>query len=313
LTRIVIVLFHIDVAVAEGATAAAIGARHGIPVICDFQGDIVEELKLVSASQWQVRLVQEDELLACREAVGWVCVSDALAQVLRGRHGAAAPAAVVPCGVDIRKFAGYEERRERARARLGVSDRWVVCYLGGLHKYQQIPRTLSLVGAMRAREPRLFFLFLTQDASDSYAPELSVLGDEGRDYARLALTHSEVVELLPAADLGLLLRAPSPVNYVSSPTKCGEYLASGVPVLTTAHAGDAPRIVSETNTGLVLHGETDAPDVAELALSFLQTIMANRADVATRSHLAARRYHDSLRGRENLGSLFRELIAGSLR
>jgi glycosyltransferase involved in cell wall biosynthesis len=301
-------LFHIDIAVAEDPIAATIGARNGIPLICDFHGDIVEEMKLVSSSQWRIRLVQKDELLACREAAGWVCVSHALEQVLRDRHGAAAPAAVVPCGVDIRKFAGYEEKRERARAGLGVTDRWVVCYMGGLAEWQQIPRTLSLVGAMRAREARLFFLFMTRDTSDRYAPELSVLGDEGRDYARMALTHQEVSELLPAADLGLLLRAPSPVNYVSSPTKCGEYLASGVPVLTTAHAGDAPRIVTETNTGLVLHGETDSPDVAELVLSFLRTIMANRAAVATRSHLAALRYHDSLRGTENLGSLLRELL-----
>ena len=305
---IVIKLLHIDVVLAENPTVASIAAGMGVPVVCDFHGDYVEERKLVTSSQWKSRLAHQDERVACSESVGWLCASNALGEVLSERHCVSKPTAVVSCGVDIEEFGHYAERRITARARLGVSDRWVVCYMGGLDKWQEIPRTLSLVREMRAREPLLYFLFITHDNSDAYESELSMLGRETRDYARMTLTHDEVLELLPAADLGLLLRSPSPVNYVSSPTKCGEYLASGVPVLTTTSAGDAPLIVEETNTGLVLQDDVGSRKSAELALSFLQGIMAKREEVAEQSHLAALRHHNRDQGTANLGRLLRQVL-----
>ena len=122
-------------------------------------------------------------------------------------------------------------------------------------------------------------------------------------------THAQVLEVLPAADLGILLRAPSPVNFVSSPTKCGEYLASGVPVLTTAYAGDASRIISETSAGLVLHGNASSQENTDLVLTYLRISMANRAYVARRSYLAAREHYNTAPSRESIAQLVREVLS----
>jgi len=311
LARLVIKIYRIELVVAENPTMAAVCAGVKVPVICDFHGDVVEERKMYENSAWEIRLAREEEEAACREASGWVCASDALRQTLGARHGVLMPTAVVPCCVHISEFAAFEQRRAKARNRLGLEDRWVLCYLGGLSRWQQIPETLKLAAAMRAREPRVFFLLMTNEDCDIYRSQLETIGREGEDYVRLSLTHQEVLEMLPAADLGILLRAPSPVNHVSSPTKCGEYLASGVPVVTTAYAGDASKVISGTTAGLVLSNHMDIEESAELAVSFLRAAMEDRASIATRSHHAAIEHYNNTYNAEKIGRLLIEVLPAS--
>lgn len=311
LARLVIRANRIDLVVAENPTMAAVCAGLKVPMICDFHGDVVEERKMNEDSAWEIRLAREEEETGCRQAMGWMCASESLRQALSARHGIAAPTAILPCSVDISEYAAFKQRREEARNRLGLGDRWVLCYAGGLASWQEIPQTLKLAAAMRAKEPRLFFLLITRDNCDAFKPQLAAIGREGEDYARLSLTHQEVLEMLPAADLGMLLRAPSPVNEVSSPTKCGEYLASGVPVLTTPYAGDASQVIARTKAGLVLSNYMDTEKSAELAVSYLRASMEDRASLATRSHRAAVEHYNNAHDMEKIGRLLNEVLPAS--
>jgi glycosyltransferase involved in cell wall biosynthesis len=306
--RAMMMIWRIELIVTEGPTVAAVCTGNGVPVICDFHGDVREEWTMDAFPGWESRLAAEDERIACVKTAGWICASYALQQVLRARHGVSAPSVIVPSCVDISRYATYEERREKARADLGLDGRWVVCYVGGLSRWQEIPQTLRLVAAMRSKEPRVFFLFITSDKADMYASELSALGEEKKDYICRSLTHAGVLEMLPAADLGFLLRAASPVNFVSSPTKCGEYLASGVPVVTTAHAGDAPRIVSMANAGLVLDGDASQEENADAIISYLRASMEDRVAVARRSHLAAFENYSVVPRRQDIARLVMEVL-----
>jgi len=68
-------------------------------------------------------------------------------------------------------------------------------------------------------------------------------------------THKEVGSFIGVADAGLLLRKAHPVNYVSSPTKFGEYLAAGVPVIATRGIGDVTEIIEQRRAGLIVDME----------------------------------------------------------
>ena len=310
IARLVVKAWRIQMIVAENPTSAAICAGIGVPLICDFHGDGLAERKMYQMPETEISLALNDERTTCRGTAGWICASDALRQVLSKRHGISVPTAVVPCCVDLSMYEGFELRREEARNRLGLGDKWVVCYLGGLGKWQEIPRTLSIVAGMRAREPRVFFLFITPDSIEQHEIQLAAIGKEGADYVRLSLSRQEVIETLPAADIGMLIRTPSPVNYVSSPTKCGEYLAAGVPVLTTVHAGDAAKVISKTNAGLVLDGAPDLQESAELALKFLLTAMDDRVSIAKASHHAAAKYYNKVHSLESMSRLLTEVLPG---
>lgn len=311
IVRLVIKLQGIELVFAENPTAAALGVGSSVPLICDFHGDILEERKMQESPQREIRIALEDETNTCRCTSAWVCASGVLLDVLRARYRTTVPAVVAPCCVDISDYAAFRQRREKTRTDFRLGGRPVVCYVGGLAKWQEIPSTLSLVTAMKAKEPELFFLLITRDDIAPYASQLASIGKEGIDYAHLSLSHQEVIEVLPAADLGMLLRSPSPVNYVSSPTKCGEYLASGVPVLTTAYAGDAARVISETNAGVVLHGSVTSQESVEVALGFLRTAVSNRESIAERSHLAAKDHYNRIQTLRSLERLLEQVVPGS--
>jgi glycosyltransferase involved in cell wall biosynthesis len=69
-----------------------------------------------------------------------------------------------------------------------------------------------------------------------------------------------VGELLQEAQLGFATRQPSLINQVSYPTKIGEYLAAGVPVVTSDIDWDPGDLLRDESVGLLL-----SPGVSEEA------------------------------------------------
>ncbi|MEE3328829.1 MAG: hypothetical protein VX252_15935, partial [Myxococcota bacterium] len=76
----------------------------------------------------------------------------------------------------------------------------------------------------------------------------------------------------------LLLREVHPVNQVSSPTKFGEYLASGVPVIATNGISDFSAWILEHEVGFTLdHGDlADGTAPGEEVSQFLDAIKQDR-------------------------------------
>jgi glycosyltransferase involved in cell wall biosynthesis len=68
----------------------------------------------------------------------------------------------------------------------------------------------------------------------------------------LTVAQGDVARYLSAADAGLLLRAPSRMNRFSQPTKLGEYLAAGLPVIVSRGTGRVDRLIEENAAGFVV-------------------------------------------------------------
>jgi glycosyltransferase involved in cell wall biosynthesis len=197
------------------------------------------------------------EAEVCAGAERILCVSTALRDVLEARHGGvAAKAAVVPCCVDPAAFRRDPAARALTRGRLGLADRWVLAYAGSLVPYQ-LPERVARLGALaRGLRPHAHLLWLTPEP------------DQAQDLARAAglsrgdvtcrrVPHHEVPRLLNAADAAVLLRRRDPVNRVASPTKAAEYLACGLPLLTTPGLGDVSDLVTNEGLGVVISDPDD--------------------------------------------------------
>jgi Glycosyl transferases group 1 len=152
-------------------------------------------------------------------------------------------------------------------------------YMGSGAPWQDLPLLAEVWRAVHALDPALRFRVVSKD------PRAEVLA---------RAVPSEVVEVVeargPAAvaaqlrdsQLGFIVRRRHVVNEVSYPTKFGEYVASGVGVVTTGIGWDIGSLVERTGCGVVL--DVDSPPEA-MAAAVVD--LARRPEGAGRSLLDA--------------------------
>lgn len=288
------VIFKTSIIHAETALAAhmALKAVPNLPVVVDLHGDVTAEMAMQGRPKWCIARTEQDTSIAIRYSTAAIVVSEGLAQVIRTKTGRSdIPVTVLPCSVNIERFSCASGTRSRIRSSIGADNRFVVAYCGGLDVWQCITESLNIVQQLRERLPEIFFLFLTAGNITPWQKELSAIGHSGLDYLVKSLQPAEVPSYLSGADCGLLIRKDDPVNAVASPTKLGEYLAAGVPVITTKYAGDAPLIISRTGCGYVLPSNHVTESDIENLVQFIKTIKGRRDDLSRECIEAAKHYH----------------------
>jgi glycosyltransferase involved in cell wall biosynthesis len=216
---------------------------------------------------------RETELL--RDADSIVSLTEAGKAILLSRPDRSADApsiAVIPCCADLDAFPQVNARsRSKSRKALGLgADRKVVAYLGSTGTWYLLGEMLDFFRAQLRLDPGALFLIVTRDdprpivgaaRAHGIPPDTLIIRPAGR---------SEVAELLAAADYGLFFIKPCFSKKASSPTKLGEFLALGLPVVTNSGVGDVDTIIHTSGAGvLVERFENTAYERAIEAISAL--------------------------------------------
>jgi hypothetical protein len=100
--------------------------------------------------------------------------------------------------------------------------------------------------------PELSFLVVTQADPDPIRREFRRAGVPEADFRITAAQPDELGRYLGAADFGIsfIRRCFSKIS--SSPTKIGEYLGAGLPVLSSTGIGDVDSLLSADGVGLLV-------------------------------------------------------------
>jgi glycosyltransferase involved in cell wall biosynthesis len=155
---------------------------------------------------------------------------------------------VLPCGVDTEHFRFREDERRAHRSALGLTG-LVLVYAGKAGGWYLTEATLDFA----ATATRVFgggsLLVLTPDDPARFCDGAAVRGL--RCVVRKA-TRDEMPGLLSAGDAGLSLVLSAPSKAAASPVKNGEYLACGLPVVTTPGIGDYSDLVLRRAVGVVV-------------------------------------------------------------
>lgn len=252
----------------------------GSKLLFDIRGLMAEEY--VDAGSWSAggllyRLTKAAERGLLRSADGFIVLTrrarallfpaavgaeeDATGEsVVQGR-----PLAVIPCCVDVAQFR-LAETAERAQVRrdLGVNGRRVVIYVGSLGGWYLTEETLALFETARRQDPTTYALILTPRDVAQVEQQLRARGYAEADFRVLSVAPTEVARYLAAADIALSLIKPCYSKQASSPTKIAEYLACGVPVISTAGIGDLDALFARESVGVILRGFAEADYVAAL-------------------------------------------------
>ncbi len=230
--------------------------RHAA-LIFDIRGLMAEEY--VDAGRWQedgvpFRLTKAVERAAIRRADGIVVLTERIRRRLFGDRRAAY---TIPCCADLDALQAANARRERMRSELGLGDARVMVYVGKFGGWYMAAQMAEFWAAARVRMPALHFLILTQgDRGEIVARRLDQRGVRS-DYTITSAPPELLGGYLAAADFGISFIRPAPSKASSSPTKIGEYLGAGLPVVCTAGVGDLDALITP-DIGVLVGEHTEA-------------------------------------------------------
>ncbi len=290
------------------AAGLVLNARISLPLVVDLHGDHVPVWRAQRYPEWSIRRIAHDTQTAYRHAAGLLVVSERLMHKVNvAAKRPLLPLCVIPCGVNTERFDLPQATRESMRHEIRLHDRIVLCYCGSLDTWQCITETLAFAAALTRRRVQTALMILTRDDISPWQELLDQIGRINHDYFIINAEPSEVPLYLAAADMGLLLRREDPVNEVASPTKLGEYLAAGVPVATTAFAGDAPAILAGSGCGFIF--DSTAPSEAEWITfeAFMDQSMERRRALSAECKAIALKKHNWNTISERLLSFYQSL------
>lgn len=255
-------------------------------VVFDVHGVSPEETEMSGGQPGRVQKLAEWEADALRSADAFIFVSSKMSGYFKKKYSLdVCNYSLVPCCVHTERFAMPWDERERKRREMGLADRFIVCYLGTLTAWQWPDAMFSLAAQIRQRKPETFLYLLIPESDHEKARSFLAQHNIPAGAYRLEeIPHERVGSLLGIADAGLLLRKAHPVNEVASPTKFGEYLAAGVPVIITDKIGDTSEIVARENIGVIISPADSGVNEHDLknVLSFAESLQSNRKEIADR-------------------------------
>ena len=239
--------------------------RFGIKMIFDLRGLMAEEY--VDAGHWRegglpyrITKAAERRILAATDGI--VTLTERIWPIIReweGLRGRAVHHEVIPCCVDLSLFRFSDEERARRRSELGLRDRLVMVYSGSLDGWYLTEQMADFFGAFVKQNREAHLLWLTTGSHDRVRELMRARSIGPDNFSVRAVASSEVPSYLAAADVGLAFIKRCVSKIASSPTKNGEYLACGLPLVINAGVGDSDLLINEWQAGVLIEdfGEED--------------------------------------------------------
>jgi glycosyltransferase involved in cell wall biosynthesis len=290
-------------------------------LVLEYEGDLPEELLYQQASVYPYqdlkapvgRAQSAAEHLALRQARtvrhvdGLVLMSQEHVALWQKRISKLPPVAVVPSLHDPESAGFSPELRQFRRVDLGWSDELVVIYTGNvICSWQRFPALCRFIERLWQYFPQIRLLALVRKDDQDFARQaIAEEGIEGISQVR-SVSAREVAGYLCAADFGLFLRHRHPMNLVVTSAKLGEYLACGLPVITTGGNAEVLNCFIREAKGGVFVPE-DLTLSTEIVGDFES--LWKRSQVAEYRHLLAEAYAEYFSGSRDPLVAYRHFMA----
>lgn len=243
--------------------ALALKKRFGTKMIFDLRGLMAEEY--VDAEHWQkdslpyrITKSTERQILGATDAI--VTLTEKIWPIIQdweGLRGRTPHHEVIPCCVDLDRFRFNEENRARRRQELGLNDQFTIVYSGSLDGWYLTEKMADFFASFAQRDSRAHLLWLTTGNHERVKELMKTRGVSLDQFSVFAVAAAEVPSYLAAADAGLAFIKRCVSKLASSPTKNGEYLACGLPLIINTGIGDSDALVDRWRAGVLVSDFTE--------------------------------------------------------
>jgi glycosyltransferase involved in cell wall biosynthesis len=163
------------------------------------------------------------------------------------------PRAVIPCGVDLDRFRPDPPGDLPGPLRPFAGKR-LYTYLGATGTWYLRDAMLDFGAAAVAADPEACLVLLTEDPGGALAAALAARGVPADRFLVARAPHAEVPRWLAPSRAGVFFIRSCRSKKASCPTKLGEFLGCGVPVVVNDGVGDMGALVRGSRVGVVVEG-----------------------------------------------------------
>lgn len=246
--------------------------KYGVKFLNDVRGFWPDER--VDGGMWNLknplfrmiyRFFKKHEAECLNEADHVVCLTYAAREEMhrwKNIRNQPLPIEVIPCSADLDLFnpAAVDpalKKHFREELQLKETD-CIISYLGSIGGWYLTDEMMRFCKLLSQRIAAAKFLFIAPDhghsairsaADKAGLPSEKLIIRQGRRH--------EVPVLLSFSTYSLFFIKPCFSKISSSPTKHGEIMAMGIPVITNTGVGDVDSIVKNYNAGFLVDGFTD--------------------------------------------------------
>ncbi|MCZ2396344.1 MAG: glycosyltransferase [Chitinophagales bacterium] len=194
---------------------------------------------------------------------------------------------VIPCAADFELFTPTNANLKRlAKESLGFQNNFVLSYIGSIGTWYLLDEMIVFFSVLKRKIPEAKFLILTPDSPESIQRIATKYEIDPTDiYIRFA-ERKALPALAHSSDFNIFFIKPAYSKISSSPTKMGEILAMGIPILCNDKVGDVEDIIVQTHAGFCID-------------SFDQATFEKAADIIKGKH-----DYDGTTIRENARKIF---------
>lgn len=204
------------------------------------------------------RYFKKQEALQVRHSDGIVCLTHAAEKIIRTwpDFRPSTPLAVIPCSADLNLFDPAkidEKQKENIRAQLGIQPEDIIfSYLGSIGGWYLTAEMMQFCRQLSEKIPAAKFLFISPHQHNVIVDTAAAYGLPAEKLITTHARRTDVPVMLSFSSYSLFFIKPCYSKQSSSPTKHGEIMAMGIPIITNAGVGDVQAIVEKYEAGFVL-------------------------------------------------------------
>ncbi len=162
---------------------------------------------------------------------------------------------VIPCCADLNLFNKNNlkpDLSETLKTSLNISkDDFILLYLGSIGTWYMLDEMMEFFSVLKQKKANARFLFVTKDEHERILHTAEKFGVRDSIIIRPG-NRDEVPYLISLCNYSIFFILPSYSKKASSPTKQGEIMAMGVPVVCNTKVGDTDKIVTDYNSGILI-------------------------------------------------------------
>lgn len=164
---------------------------------------------------------------------------------------------IIPCCVDLDLFNpetinDLDKSNLRKNLKLKEAD-FVVGYVGSIGTWYMLPEMLDYFITLKAIKANAKFVFVTGEKPEKIYRETSRKNIDKLDIIVTSCLHKDVPLNISIFDASIFFIRPTYSKKASSPTKQGEIMAMGIPLICNSGVGDTDKIVRENKAGSIIH------------------------------------------------------------